>query len=93
MVKIIWTELALEDLKNIYDFIAKDSKVYANRIIEKIISRVDQLEQFPKSGRIVPEIDKKNIRELIEGSYRIIYKTTVQNVFVVRIHHAARAMK
>ena len=59
MVKIVWTELAMEDLKSIYDFIAKDSNIYADRLIEKIISRVDQLENFFKSGRVVPEFDSE----------------------------------
>jgi toxin ParE1/3/4 len=53
MVKLIWTEVAIEDLKSIHDFIAQDSKVYAERLIEKIILRVDQLSDYPQSGRIV----------------------------------------
>ncbi len=43
MVKLIWTELAIEDLKLIHEYISKDSKLYADRFIEKIINRVDQL--------------------------------------------------
>jgi addiction module RelE/StbE family toxin len=73
MVKIIWTELAVDDLKLIHEYISKDSKRYADRFIEKIIERVDQLEHFPKSGRVVPEFDLPTIRELIDGNYRIIY--------------------
>ena len=55
MVKIVWTEFAIEDLKSIHEYISKDSKVYADRFIEKLISRVDKLENNPHSGRIVPE--------------------------------------
>jgi len=44
MVKLIWTEIALEDLRLIHEYISKDSKIYADRFIEKLISRVDQLE-------------------------------------------------
>ena len=50
MVKIIWTQLAIDDLKSIHGYIATESNVYANRMIEKIITRVDQLERFPESG-------------------------------------------
>ncbi|WP_276372101.1 type II toxin-antitoxin system RelE/ParE family toxin [Chryseolinea sp. H1M3-3] len=57
MVKIIWTESAIEDLRSIHEYISKDSKVYADKFIEKLISRVDQLENNPHSGRIVPEIN------------------------------------
>ncbi len=57
MVKIIWTEFAIEDLRSIYHYISKDSKLYADRFIEKLIERADQLENFPKSGRVVHEFD------------------------------------
>lgn len=73
MVKIVWTELALADLKSIHKYISQDSRAYASKTIEKLIKRVDQLEKFPKSGRAVPEFGRSNIRELIEGSYRIVY--------------------
>jgi len=93
MVKILWTELAIDDLKNIHDYISKESIVYANNMIEKIVSRVDQIEQFPESGRIVPEFRKRSLRELIEGSYRIIYKIHRQYIGIIRIHHSARLLK
>lgn len=41
MVNIHWSELALEDLKNIYDYIARNSKVYADRLMAKILERVE----------------------------------------------------
>jgi addiction module RelE/StbE family toxin len=93
MVSITWTALAIEDLRNIYDYILKDSKVFADRIIDNIITRVDQLSYFPKSGRVVPEFENDSIRELIQGNYRIIYKVTNQKISIIRIHHSARLMK
>jgi toxin ParE1/3/4 len=93
MVKVVWTEFALEDLKTIHDYISKDSKVYASRFVEKLISRVDQLETNPKSGRIVPEFNNETLRELIEGNYRIIYKTDRDFIGIVRVHHSARQLK
>jgi len=93
MVKIVWTENAFDDLRLIHEYIAKHSKHYADRFIDKIILRVDQLENFPKSGRIVPEFDNPQIRELIEGNYRIIYKQTTTQVSILRVHHSARQLK
>ena len=55
MVKLIWTDLAVDDLKSIHDFISLDSRVYARRQVSKIIKRVEQLQLQPQSGRIVPE--------------------------------------
>ena len=93
MVKIIWTEIAIEDLRLIHEYISYDSKLYADRFIEKIINRVDQLESFPKSGRVVPEFDSSVIRELIEGNYRIIYQISSDKIAIIRVHHSARQLK
>ena len=93
MVKIIWTEFAVDDLRSIHSFISKDSKKYADRFIDKLIARTDQLEKNPNSGRIVPEFNVETVRELIEGNYRIIYTVDQEFVAIVRIHHSARQLK
>ena len=93
MVKFIWTDFAIDDLKSIHEYISKDSKVYADRYIEKLIFRIDQLEHFPLSGRIVPEFGQETIRELIEGNYRIVYKINQGFIGIVRVQHAARLLK
>ena len=93
MVKLIWTEFALEDLKAIHEYISPDSKIYADKFIEKLIDRVDQLGSFPKSGRSLPEFTSEIIRELMEGNYRIVYKINPDHIGIVRIHHSARQLK
>lgn len=93
MVKIIWTQLAIADLKNIHQYISAESKVYANRTIEKLIARVNLLERFPESGRMVPEFGQKSIRELIEGNYRLVYKIHPDHIGIARVHHTARSLK
>ena len=74
MVSIEWTELAIEDLNEIHNYIARDSKFYADRYIDKLIVRTSQLKKFPKAGRVVPEFEMELVRELIEGNYRIVYE-------------------
>lgn len=93
MAKIVWTDLALEDLNAIREYIAKDSKFYADRFIDKIIYRVEQLENFPNSGRVVREFDLESIRELIEGNYRIVYHVNLDHIGILRVHHSARSLK
>ncbi len=91
MAKIIWTRSSYNDLKQIFNYISKDSELYATRLIGRIIERVDILENSPLAGRIVPEKEDKTIRELIEGNYRIFYKVGDKNrIFILRIHHGAR---
>ncbi|MEI9919335.1 MAG: type II toxin-antitoxin system RelE/ParE family toxin [Bacteroidota bacterium] len=93
MEKIEWSELALSDLQSIHEYISRDSAFYANKLISKIAGRIDQLEKFQQSGRIVPELNNEMVRELIEGSYRIIYQVEDGCVTIVRIHHSAMILK
>ncbi|HRH11933.1 MAG TPA: type II toxin-antitoxin system RelE/ParE family toxin [Bacteroidia bacterium] len=93
MAQINWTKKSLKDLKAINDYISLDSSFYAARFISKIIKRVDQLIDFPESGRIVPEKNIPEIRELIEGNYRIFYRLRKENITILRIHNAARRIK
>jgi toxin ParE1/3/4 len=94
MVKIVWNNLAIEDLTEIEEFIAQDSISYAIITVEKIHDRVSVLQNFPKSGRIVPEFENAVIRELIEGNYRIVYwLKNKREIIILRVHHAARLLK
>jgi addiction module RelE/StbE family toxin len=95
MAEISWTAKAKKDLRLIHAYIAGDSVFYAGRFIIRILERVEVLENFPLSGRIVPEKDDESIRELIEGNYRIFYKVTNSNsaVFILRIHHSAKLVR
>ncbi len=74
MVKIIWTERSLTDLKSIADYISNDSAKYASLTLERIIGVTKYLETNPRVGRMVPEIGRNdNLREIIFCNYRIIY--------------------
>ena len=91
MVKIVWTDLAVFELKEIYDYISYDSRRYAKNQIERIKQKTSILKSMPEIGRIVPEYDKNEIRELFEGNYRIIYRiTTIDLVEILTIHHTSR---
>lgn len=91
MVRINWTFQAKGDLKNIAEYISKDSKLYAKLQITRLKTRTRILKAQPRSGKIVPEINIDNIRELTEGSCRIIYKIVENNqIDILTIHHSAR---
>ena len=84
MEQIKWTIKSLKDLKVINDFISLDSKFYAARYINRLIQLVDQLVLFPDSDRIVPEKNNPEIRELIEGNYRIFYRRQKNFITILR---------
>jgi len=90
--KIIFSEPAIDDLKNIVGFIAQDNQEAGSRFGGKLIASVRHLAKFPRFGRVVPEQNDENIREIISKPYRIFYrvKDEIQVVEVIRFWHAAR---
>ncbi len=89
-MKIEWTEPAISDLQHIRNYIAKDSEYFSARFVEKIISRIDVLPDFPEMGRGVTEADDKSIRELIYQKYRIMYRIEKERILILAIIHGGR---
>ncbi|MBA3753101.1 MAG: type II toxin-antitoxin system RelE/ParE family toxin [Nitrospira sp.] len=77
-MKVRWTEQALARLADIEDYIAQDNPVAAAKLIERILRRGDGLAQFPNRGRVIPELENNDIREVFEGNYRIAYRNRNQ---------------
>jgi len=91
-MKVHWTRNAIGHLPNIYEYISLNSPTYANRTVDKITRRSEQIANQPYSGRKVPEYDAKDIRELIEKPYRIIYRIKPDQIDVVAVIHDAQLM-
>lgn len=87
-----WTENSIEHLVGIYDYISQRSPTYARRTVDRLTRRSEQLADFPMSGRMVPEYNMRNIREVIEGSYRIIYHLRPQQIDVIAVMHSAQEL-
>ncbi len=88
-MKVHWTDTAQEHIAAIHAYIAQDSLEYATRIVDRLTRRSQQMADFPLSGRRVPEYDMDQIREVIEGSYRIIYHIKPDQIDVLAVVHAA----
>jgi len=92
-VKIILAESAYADLEDIENYISEDSPLMARRFINKIFDRIDQLYKYPLSGKFVPEIPDRSIRELLLNKYRIIYQVVDEkNITIIRIVHGSRLL-
>ena len=89
-MKVAWTEQAEERLQEIDDFISQNSPETALRFIGKLIERGDRLGAFPNSGRRVPELDSNDIREIIEGNYRIVYRVKPQRIEILTVFESHR---
>jgi toxin ParE1/3/4 len=92
--EIEWTTQALNDLHDIYLFISKDSKRYAQIQTEKLLSSVSHLKTFPLLGHKLPEFPNTTYREIIVNNYRIIYRLGEQldKIFILSILHVRRLL-
>jgi addiction module RelE/StbE family toxin len=89
-VKVYWTDTAVKHLSAIYAYIAQNSPQYAARVVDRLTRRSEQIANFPLSGRIVPEFQTEQIREVIEGSYRIIYYIKPDQIDVLAVIHGSQ---
>jgi toxin ParE1/3/4 len=89
---LIWAPAALLDLKSLAAYIAEDDPAAGRKFVRSLFQVLERLAQFPQSGRIVPEFNEPNIREVIRRPCRIVYriKSEEQIVEIVRVWHGAR---
>jgi plasmid stabilization system protein ParE len=89
-VRVFWTDAALSQLEAIRDYFAQTSPEYAQRLVERLINRSEQIAAFPRSGRMVPEYEIDEVRQVVEGSHRIIYLIKENQVEILAIIHTTR---
>ncbi|HCY41290.1 MAG TPA: type II toxin-antitoxin system RelE/ParE family toxin [Prolixibacteraceae bacterium] len=76
------------------NYISRDSKRYAGLLVNRIQAKARLLKIHPDSGRMLTEFERKDVRELLEGNYRIIYrKANSTQIEILTIHHSARKLK
>ena len=94
-MKVLWTESALGQLQAVFDYLAQTSPQYALRIVDRLTARSIQIGTFPFSGRMVPEYELNEVREVIEGPYRIIYliESEQQKIEVLAVIHSSRELQ
>jgi toxin ParE1/3/4 len=89
-VKVEWTDAALEQLWAIHEYLAQSSAEYAQRVVDRLTRRTQQIRNFPSSGRVVAEFNAPQIREVIEGPYRIIYYIKPDQINVLAVIHGTQ---
>jgi plasmid stabilization system protein ParE len=91
-MKVFWTNKAIEQLKAVHNYHAQISPEYANRLVDLITKRSEQIGNFPNSGRMLPEINLEQIREIIEANYRVIYYVGVDRIDVLTVVHGQQKL-
>ncbi len=92
MAQVRWTPQAADDLEAVCLFIARDAAPMAAIFADRVLRSTDRLASHPRLGRVVPELGIEDIREIIVGSYRIIYRIRLDAVHVLTLHHGARPL-
>ncbi len=92
MAEVRWTLQAVKGIESIAEFIAEDSSHYARLFVIDVLEAVDRLVDFPKSGRVVPEVNDPDIREIILGNYRIAYRLKGESAEILTVYHGARLL-
>jgi toxin ParE1/3/4 len=94
LVQVNWTLNAKQDLKEIGDYISHDSPGNAKRFVNELSKKPRILLEHPQSGRIVPEFNNVDLREIFHGNYRIIYKIkSLKRIDIIRVYHSKRLLK
>ena len=91
-MKIVWSPLALRRANEIADYIAADNPAAARQWLLDLFGAVKRLENFPRSGRVVPEAKRENIREIFHGKYRVIYRVKAKSVAILTVRHGRQQL-
>ena len=93
MTPVTWAPQAIEDIEAIRTYVARDSAHYADLLVERIVAAVGRLENFPRSGRVVPEVGDESLREVVYENYRIVYRVKPSVVEIITVFHGARLLR
>jgi plasmid stabilization system protein ParE len=88
--ELVWTEAALRGLEEIRDYIALDSAAAADRWIDGLIAVAERATTSPFAGRRVPELGREDVREVLKGNYRLVYRVTPHHVEVLTVFEGHR---
>ena len=90
MTSLIWSPQSLHDLESIRAYIAEDSTTYAELVVRRIVAAVERLETFPESGRVVPERQAPDLREVVVTPYRVVYRFSPGLVEIATVFRGSR---
>ena len=88
-----WTEHAVAQIAAIAEYVSLASPIYAEHLVDRIVARLRQGCEFPESGRVVPEFERADIRELIEWPYRLIYRVHADAIEVLTVVHGRQELR
>jgi toxin ParE1/3/4 len=91
-MKVSWSPLAIDRVSEIAEYIARDNPGAAKSWADTVFEKVASLKSHPESGRVVPEVNNRAIRELIYGNYRIVYRVEEKRVSILTVRHGKQIL-
>lgn len=91
-MKIIWSALSIDRATEIARYIAQDNTTAAENWVKALFNKVQLLESSPQSGRVIPETRSEDIRELLYGNYRIIYRLEEKRISILTVRHGKQIL-
>ena len=89
---VFWTDAAYENLLAIRDYLAQTSPTFAEQMVDRLLRRSDQIGRFPQAGRVIPEYQRADLREVVERPYRVMYRILADRVDVLALLHSAQQL-
>ena len=86
-MRLVWSPPALERVGDIAEYISRDNPAAAEAWVDAVFSKVGKLVDFPESGRHLPEIKRTDLREIVFGNYRIVYRLRKGEIVVLTVRH------
>lgn len=90
MIELLWSPRSVADLEEIRAFIDVDSPAWADLTLRRLVAAVERLREFPDSGRMVPERQLPDLREIVSGKYRIVYRRKPDLVEIATMFRGSR---
>ena len=92
-MRLAWSDRALARVRETARFIAADDPAAALRWAEGLFDAVGRLADYPESGRLVPELEGRGVRELVYGAYRVFYRVDAGAVLILTVRHASQLIR
>lgn len=90
MIELIWSPRAIADLEEIRAYIAADAPAWADLTVRRLVASVDRLREYLDSGRMVPERQSPELREVLSGKFRIVYRRKPDVVEIATVFRGSK---
>jgi toxin ParE1/3/4 len=89
-MRVVWSPLAIDRAADAAAYIAKDNRAAARRWVDELFAVTATLSRFPERGRHVPDLPRPDLRELLAGNYRVVYRVEPKRIAVLSVRHLRR---